>query len=179
MTDGPRNTSEPYLAAGQGDTWAAEAAARGQVGTQRLLNASVVDATEEVRTALGLGAGEQVVVRRRLILADEQPVEIATSFYPASFAESTPLARPEKIKGGAVAVLAGLRRAPTDVVEAVTARWPTADEASTLQADDHEPLLVLSRTNLDQTGTPVEFAVNVSVARLDAPHVYRLKVSAA
>ena len=180
MAESARNTSEPYVSAGHGDgdAWAAEAATQGHVGTQRLLHVFTTDPADDVQRELRLHPGEQIVTRSRLILSDGRPVEIATSHYPASFAGSTPLARSAKIKGGAVAVLAGLGLAATDVLEALTARWPTTEEAATLDVDDHEPLLVLTRTSFDQTGAPVEFAVNVSVARRSAPHTYRLKNAA-
>ena len=178
MTESARNTSEPYVSAGHGDAWAAEAASRGSIGTQRLLRVAVIDPAEEVATALGLKPGDQAVIRSRLILSDGRPVEIATSYYPASFAASTALATPGKIKGGAVAVLADLGRSPSYVVEALTARWPTPEEARHLEVDDHEALLVLSRTSFDREGRPVEYAANVSVGHRSAPHIYRLKVAA-
>jgi len=178
MTESTRNSSEPYVSAGHGDAWAAEAAARGSIGTQRLLRVAVVEPAGEIATALGLAAGDQAVIRSRLILSDHQPVEIATSYYPASFAASTALADPGKIKGGAVAVLAGLGRNPSYVVEALTARWPTPEEARHLVVGDHEALLVLTRTSFDREGRPVEYAANVSVGHRSAPHIYRLRVAA-
>ena len=176
MTQPGSSTSDAYISAGQhGDAWAAEAASRGSVGTQRLLRVAITDPADDVRDALGLRPGEQVVLRSRLILSDGQPVEVATSYYPADIAESTRLARNEKIKGGAIAVLVEQGHTPAAVVERLTARWPDDDEAAALEVDSHEPLLILTRTSMDAGGTPVEFAVNVSVARRTTPHVYRLK----
>ncbi|MFF9476311.1 UTRA domain-containing protein [Streptomyces roseolus] len=85
----------PYLAPrepGQSDAWTDEAARRGRRGGQRLLRAGEVDAPDIVRTALGLSLGERVVVRRRLILLDDVPVELADSSYPLSIAGGTALA---------------------------------------------------------------------------------------
>jgi len=178
MTEPTRSSSESYVSAGHGDAWAVEAAARGSVGTQRLLSVAVVDPTEDVATALGLQPGDRVVMRSRLILSDRRPVEIATSYYPASFTASTALAEPGKIKGGAVGVLADLGREPSYVVEALTARWPTTEEVRHLEVDDHEALLVLSRTSFDREGRPVEYAAYVSVGHRSAPHIYRLEVAA-
>jgi DNA-binding GntR family transcriptional regulator len=122
-----------------------------------------------------LKPGAPVVARRRLILADGQPVEIATSYYPADIAAGTPLAERAKIKGGAVAALAALGHSPVDVVDTLTARRPADDEADILRVDEGEPLLVLTHTNHDAGGRVVEHAVNVSVARLVPPHVYRMR----
>lgn len=169
------STSEPYVTQGAGNAWSAEAASRGQTGSQRLLRVETITPTTAVRDAMELGPDDQVVVRSRLILADDQPVEIATSHYPAALAAGTPLAEPGKIRGGAVAVLAELGHTTVDVVEQVTARWPESDEAEILQVPPDEPLLVLTRTNHDGTGRPVECAVNLMVARRCPPIGYRMR----
>lgn len=170
-------TSDAYVVAGTGDAWSAEVAALGRVGTQRLLGASIVDPPESVRVALGLQPREQVVVRSRLMMVDDRPVEIASSYYPAAIAAGTPLAERGKIRGGAIAALTALGHSPADVFEQVTARWPDTEEAQMLQVEAHEPLLVLSRINIDAAGRPVEYAVNRMVARLSEPIAYRMRVS--
>jgi GntR family transcriptional regulator len=172
-------TSDPYVVAGAGNAWSAAAAEQGRVGSQRLLDASIVEPPDSVRAALRLQPREKVVVRSRLMLLDGRPVEIATSYYPAAIAAGTPLAESGKIPGGAIGALAALGHAPAEVSELVTARWPDAEEADVLQVDAHEPLLVLTRTNLDSTGRPVEYAINRMVARHCDPLVYRMRTSPA
>ena len=166
----------PYVVAGSGDAWKAEAAAGGRRGTQRLLNVASVTPGEDVRAALALGEGELAVVRSRLMLLDDVPVEIADSFYPASFAASTPLAAPSKIKGGAVAVLASLGRSAVSVSESLTARPPDASEMDILRISQTQPLLVLTRVSRDKSGIPVEFAINRMVAERSKPVEYHLRV---
>jgi len=178
MSDQGRSTSDRYIDPNAGDAWAAEAASQGKTGSQRLLNVAVTAPGEEARQALNLKPDEQVVVRSRLIIADDQPIEIATSYYPASIAASTVLARPGKVRGGSPAELARLGHSVVDVTDTVTARHPSPDESAILHVGDHEPLLVLTRVSLDIDGRPVEYAVNVSVAALSAPHVYHRRVSA-
>jgi DNA-binding GntR family transcriptional regulator len=171
-------TSDAYVVAGAGNTWSA-AAEQGRIGSQRLLDASTVEPPDPVRAALRLRPEEQVVVRSRLMLLDDRPVEIATSYYPAAIAAGTPLAKRGKIRGGAIGALAALGHAPAEVSELVTARWPDAEEADVLQVDAHEPLLVLTRTNLDSTGRRVEYAINRMVARRCDPLAYRMRTSPA
>ncbi|WP_123600832.1 UTRA domain-containing protein [Micromonospora sp. Llam0] len=102
MTDqGWTSSSDPYLVAQQHDAWSAEAAGRGRVGTQQLLGVETIDVDTQVRRALGLATGERAVVRRRLILEDNRPVELADSYYPEPIAAGTPLADNRKVKGGA------------------------------------------------------------------------------
>jgi DNA-binding GntR family transcriptional regulator len=171
------STSAPYVTSTGTDAWAAEAASRGQVGGQRLVEVATIESPENVRGALGLTAVDHVVVRRRLVLADDRPVEIATSYYPAAIAADTPLAGSGKIRGGAVAALAALGYTATDVDEEITARWPNAAEMTLLGVDEHEPLLVLSRTSRNGDGRAFEHAVNCMVARLSPPVAYRLRVA--
>jgi GntR family transcriptional regulator len=166
----------PYVVAGGGDAWATEAAAAGRRGTQRLLDVGLAAATDEIRAALDLTLGEQVVRRSRLMLLDEIPVEIADSFYPASFAAGSSLATPSKIPGGAVAALAALGRPAAEAAELVTARLPDKYEMDVLAVTAEEPLLVLTRVSHDKAGKPVEYAVNRMVARRCAPLAYRMRM---
>ena len=166
----------PYVVAGAGDAWRAEAAASGRRGTQRLLEVRTLAPGDEVRAALALGEGELAVLRSRLMLLEDVPVEIAESFYPASFAVGTPLSASGKIRGGAVAVLASLGRAAAEVAEAITACLPTPSEMDILAIDRGEPLLLQTRISYDKSGEPVEYSVNRMVARRSRPVEYRLKV---
>ncbi|MFI5491271.1 UTRA domain-containing protein [Actinoplanes sp. NPDC051859] len=157
------------------DAWAAEAAAQGKVGTQRLLVVETVPASDEVRTALRISAGAHVVVRRRLILADEKPVEVAASFYPASIAAGTPLAENKKIRGGAVRILADVGLPLEESIERVTAERPTAEDVVVLNIAADEPLIVIRRVSAPQGREPVEYAVNRMVSSRVTPLEYRMR----
>ncbi|WP_030764811.1 UTRA domain-containing protein [Streptomyces sp. NRRL F-2664] len=155
--------SSPYLAAG-GDTWAEEAAAAGAVGSQRIVYAGGTVPPEGVRAALRLAPNEPAVLRRRLILLNGRPVEIADSYWPADVAVDTPLENPGRIRGGAVAALAERGWTPSDVREAVTARPPTAEECRLLESPPEEWVLVLTRLIVNSSGRPYEVAVMTSPA---------------
>jgi hypothetical protein len=47
-------------------------------------------------------------LRRRPLLSDGEPFELATSYYPLEIARGTELTAPGKIRGGAVALLKSL-----------------------------------------------------------------------
>jgi DNA-binding GntR family transcriptional regulator len=113
-------SSTPYVTPHRGDAWAADAARRGMAGTQRLLVVETIEAPGAVREALSLRPGDRVVVRRRLIFLDGQPVELADSSYPAAIAGATALAETTKIRGGAVTLLGRLGHAPAEFVEEIT-----------------------------------------------------------
>lgn len=159
-------TSDQYLSPTAGDAWAADAAASGQRGTQRILDANTQPAPDGIAQLLGLTAGASVVRRRRLILADDQPVELATSYWPASIAEMTRLALPEKIPGGSARFLAEIGYSPAEVREDVTVRMSAPREDTALQQreprlTDPEPVLVLTRVQLDESGQAFQVDVNV------------------
>jgi GntR family transcriptional regulator len=178
MSDQESTSSRPYVTPQQGDAWAADAASRGKTGTQRLLGVQTNDPPPAVRLALGLHAGEQTVVRRRVILLDGQPVELADSYYPASIAAGTPLAEEKKIRGGAVTLLTRLGHGVVEIVEEITARLPDSEEMALLDVYEHDPLIVLARLSRDASGKAVECAVNRMVARMTPPLTYRTRTSA-
>ncbi|MER5783633.1 UTRA domain-containing protein [Streptomyces mobaraensis] len=150
---------------GRPDAWAEEAAERKGRGGQRLLAAGVVEPPGDVARALELVDGERAVVRRRLVLLDDVPVEIVTSHYPGRIAEGTPLAERGKVPGGAVTFLAGLGYLAKKVEEAVSCRMPTAEERGLLLLGEHEPVLVVSRLVLADGDAPVEVCEMVMNAR--------------
>ncbi|GGO08399.1 hypothetical protein GCM10010116_16980 [Microbispora rosea subsp. aerata] len=156
------SVSTPYLqprTAEQADAWAAEAAQHGRKGTHRLGEVSEQPAPPEVAERLGLTPGEQVIVRRRIVLLDDQPVELADSYYPVTIARGTRLAEPRKVPGGAVALLAELGYEPRHAEEDVHARPASEDERQALGLDRHDWVLVLTRTLRAENGEPVEISV--------------------
>lgn len=174
MTEPRSSSSDRYIKPQPGDAWAADAAEQGKVGTQQLLAVETRPATDETRQALDLGAGEEVVVRRRLILADDQPVEVAESYYPASIAAGTPLAENKKVRGGAVRVLADAGFSLDESVERVTAER-AGESAGVLGVDPGEPLIVVRRVSSTDGVGPVDYSVNRMVAARVKPLEYRMR----
>ncbi|MER5291557.1 UTRA domain-containing protein [Streptomyces pharetrae] len=153
------STSMPYLTpreGGQGDAWSADAAAQGRRGTQRILHAGEVQAPAEVARLLGIQDDEPVVVRRRLILLDDEPNELTDTYYPASVARGTALAGTAKIPGGAVTLLARLGHVGALVREDVTAGLPHEEEQRALRIAPTEPVLRLTRLTLDRDDRPLQ-----------------------
>ncbi|MFF9360816.1 GntR family transcriptional regulator [Streptomyces griseoluteus] len=153
------STSMPYLApqeAGQGDVWAAEAAAKGGRGSQRIVHAGEVGASEEVAGLLGVEVGQAVVVRRRVIELDGAACELTDSYYPVAIARGTRLAGRGKIPGGAVALLAELGYRGVRVREDVAAGMPSPQERDVLRLGAGEPVLRVSRVTFDEGGRAVQ-----------------------
>ncbi len=111
---------------------------QGQAPEQRLSEVSTIGAPAEVALRLDVDEGAAVVVRRRLFLANGQPVAFCDSYYPADLAAGTPLAEFRKIKGGAHAVIEDpggpIRRLVSRSVDDLVSRMPTPDEASQLRS---------------------------------------------
>lgn len=151
------SSSDPYVVApapGEPDAWTTQTGGR---GGQRILEAGVFPAAEEVRAALGLQPGEQVVTRSRLILLDDAPIERVVSHWPASWAASTGLAMPRPAKGGTMRLLADLGRtaaARADEVDAVEAGPDLADWVPA-----GAPVLLIARTLFGADGQPFEYCV--------------------
>lgn len=151
------STSMPYITPGNaGRRWAADAAAAGRRGSQRIVGAGEVPAPSDVAELLGVDTGEPVVVRRRIMLLDDEPYELTDSYYPAAIARGTPLATTGKIRGGALGLLAELGHVGARVQEDVTARLPDAAEAAALRTAPGEPVLCLLRLTLDAAELPVQ-----------------------
>ncbi|MGP2439818.1 GntR family transcriptional regulator [Streptomyces sp. JW3] len=153
------STSLPYLTPqekGRGDAWAAEAAAQGRRGAQRILHAGETPAPAEIAALLGITEGEPVVVRRRLILLDERPNELTDTYYPLAIAQGTALARTGRIRGGAVSLLAELGHVGVLVTEDVVAAMPDEEERRMLETAPDEPVLRLTRLTVDRDDRPVQ-----------------------
>lgn len=115
------------------------------------------EATDD-RTAhlLHLEPGTTVLVRDRVMLADGQPVQLATSRLPAELVSGTQIEAVDTGPGGIYARLDDLGHGPDAYEETVSARMPTPAEASALQLTGGIPVLLITRTAYDRAGQPVE-----------------------
>lgn len=160
-----KSTSTPYLSPtgqGQPDAWTRETKGR---GAQRILSAGHCAASAETGAALRVAEGGLLVYRSRLILFDDQPVEVVNSYYPAAWASGTALAESARIKGGAVRLVAEL-----GWIAAKTIDDDSAETVADLPADlagveavaaipTGVPLLVVRRLSVDAAGVPFEYAI--------------------
>lgn len=158
MTLNPsRDDSSAYLApppVGAPDTWSAAG------GTQQLLKVAEIDPPSRIAEALS--TGEPVVVRRRLMLMNDRPVEIADSYYPVRIAAGTALAERQKIPGGAPALLSQLGLTTAYADEAIDLdAVPTAEEADLLQVAADQRVVRLFRVAYTAGGTPIDVATAV------------------
>jgi GntR family transcriptional regulator len=122
----------------------------------------------ELARALGTGPGEPAMLRCRLLRHQGHPVEAGWSYYPLDIVRGSALAGPGRVRGGAPRVLAELGYPERYFTDAVSARMPTAEEASLLQLPD-VPVIRQFRVIYSDHDRPVEASVLIKGA-----HMYEL-----
>jgi GntR family transcriptional regulator len=150
------HVSSAYLT--EGRSWRAELARQGQDGRQELLQVDVVTPEPEIVERLGLAEDDPVVVRRRLMYVDDEPVQIADSYYPQRLAQGTPVEKRTPIPGGS---LQALNAQPHRVTEHITVRMPRPEESRMLQLAPGVPVIRMLRTVYDTTDIPVEVSETI------------------
>lgn len=119
----------------------------------------------EVAERLHLLQGDQVLIRRRRMLADGQPVQLATSYLPLQLVEGTQIEQADTGTGGTYARLEELGHRLGRFQEDLSARMPLPDEARALRLGAGVPVIRVVRTAFDEQGAPVE--VNEMVLAAD------------
>lgn len=115
-----------------------------------------IDPPEQVAELLGLGDAEMVVARRRRMFADDEPVQLATSYIPWTIAEGTQISQDDSGPGGIYARIEESGRQITRFREDVAARPATPEEADELRLDLGAPVILVIRVAYDDADTPVE-----------------------
>ncbi len=147
------------------DHWTTWATSEGRTPSQEILFVGEVRPPADVADALGLVAGALTALRSRLLLLDEEPDQLAHSYYPLTIARGTALLEPRRIKGGAITFLAELGFVARDpLAEEVRGRMPTPEEARILRLDEGVPLLEVFRPVVSVSGTVYEVAVMLYAA---------------
>lgn len=117
-----------------------------------------------VAERLRLTSDDDVVVRSRRYLADGRPVETATSYIPAAFAQGTKIEQTDTGPGGIYARLEDSGHTLARFTEEVGARMPTPEERRALQLATGVPVLTVVRTAYDTNDVAVEVCDTVKVA---------------
>ena len=118
----------------------AQALEQGMSPRQAITEVARISAPADVAQQLDLDQGSPVIVRRRVFFADDAPVALTDSYYPADMAAGTAIERPERIKGAVHALIedengpirrktAPCERQPSDRVPA-SGQLPTHPQAS-------------------------------------------------
>jgi GntR family transcriptional regulator len=104
------------------------------------------DVPADMAERLGISPGDEVVVRRRRYFAEEQPIEVATSYIPLDVAAGTLIEQPNPGPGGIYARMEDQGMTFERYDEEITARMPTEEETRLMQLAPASPVFNLVRT---------------------------------
>jgi DNA-binding GntR family transcriptional regulator len=124
----------------------------------RVLTLETITAEDSVREKLGLQEGTQVYHLRRLRSVDGRPLALMENWLPVNLADLTR----EDLESDGLYNL--LRRAGVDfrmAQQKVGADIADAEQAAHLNVEVGSALVVMERTGLDSSGTPVELGQHV------------------
>lgn len=149
---------------GQDGPFEAACKAQGLVGEMRVVGKPVRVRDPDIAALLGLDSGDDLVVRRREALIEDQAVQVQTAWYPVDVAEAAGLDREGKVDGGVYPALerAGIPAREAD--ERVKARMPTREEAAQLGTGTAIPVLTIERISRTESGRPIELLRIVAAA---------------
>jgi GntR family transcriptional regulator len=120
-----------------------------------------VAAPAEVAERLRLDPRDQALIRRRRMYADDEPMQLATSYVPWSLAEGTQMTTEDTGPGGLYSRLADAGHRPARFTEEVAIRMASEDESRFLNLPAPEPVFYLVRTAFDDSGRPVEICEHI------------------
>ncbi|MEU0646032.1 GntR family transcriptional regulator [Streptomyces umbrinus] len=159
----PAATGEPYR-------WISEAEKRSQRGSSKLLEVAVVTSPYEVARALGLEEGGQSLLRKQILLLDEEPTELTRSYYPLALAEGTAMMEHRRIRGGTPTLLSELGHPPREFVDEVSSEIPTEEEVVALELPKDMPVMLTFRIVYSDDERPIEVSLLAKAA-----HRYRMR----
>ncbi len=155
---------------GQSYRWLTEAKRQGRQASIELLDVDEVRPPRDVADAMGLGDGEQALLRMQLLSFDPDPCELVKSYYPLELARGTAMMKKRKIKGGTPTLLAELGYPPRRTVDTVSAEEPTHEEYEALLLPRQVPVLRTLRVVFSDDDRVIEATVMAK-----AGHLYALQ----
>ncbi|ETK33631.1 GntR family transcriptional regulator [Microbispora sp. ATCC PTA-5024] len=156
---------------GSASLFMTEAERQGVSAGRRMLYVGPEPAPVDVAEALEVGPGEPVLARRKLLLAGDVPVRIATSYLRLDLFGGTPLGEPGFVTPSLQAGIEALGHRFGRAEEHLVAREPSPQEAETLDLDPGEWVVRILRASYAADGTPVHVLETVCAA---SRHVFTI-----
>jgi len=142
----------------------AEAERQGIRAGRKMLYIGLEPAAEQIAACLRVDPGEDVVARRKVLLADDVPVRIATSLFRAHLFAHTPIGEPEFVRPSLQAALTDLGHTFGRAEETLIARRATPFERATLELDADEWVVQIVRASYSADDVPVHTLETVCAA---------------
>ena len=149
---------------GSASLFLTEAAEQGVRPSRRMLYVGPERAADHVAAALRVEPGAEVLARRKLLLADEVPVRIATSYFRLDVFGGTPICDPGFVRPTLQAGIEALGHRFGHAEEHLVARPPTGFEAETLWLEPGEWVVQVLRAGYGDDGTPVHTLETICAA---------------
>ncbi|MFE6177881.1 GntR family transcriptional regulator [Streptomyces sp. NPDC056464] len=142
----------------------------------RLVEVGQVPVPARIASALGLPKRAKALVRRFLVEADGEAVELVSSYFPAGLVEGSELGSPDALSGSPRDQLEARKKIRFDhVTERVSARLPTGDEAELLDLPEGVPVLSVLVIACDASGQALQVSdVLLPADRQELEDTYRL-----
>lgn len=142
-----------------------EAERQGIRADRKMLYIGLEPASEHIAACLRVNPGQDVVARRKLMLADDVPVRVATSYFRADLFGHTRMAEPEFVRPTLQAALGDLGYMFGRAEEHLIAREPTGFERETLDLDEPgEWVVQVVRVSYSSEDTPVHALETICAA---------------
>ncbi|MDR7278690.1 GntR family transcriptional regulator [Catenuloplanes atrovinosus] len=149
-------------AAGVSPQYAREALYLDETVATEILHVGPVLASPRIAASLHIPEGTPVYERRRRTVSESGPVDMVSTFVPVDVAVGTDIIKPIPITGNLLDHIAQARGIRGDyVIERLTARRITADEAAALDVPDDEPVISTVITVYQSSGEAVLASVLV------------------
>ena len=118
-------------------------------------------ASSAVARALGIAKGGDVLVRRRVLYANDEPTQIADSYYPWNMVADSDLLRADTGIGGSYGRLATMGIEVVRFTEDINVRTPTDGERVVLQLEGNQSVFDILHIAWTVDNQPVEAAFHV------------------
>lgn len=120
----------------------------------------------DVAELLGVDASEAVLIRARVMSADETVVQLATSYYPGDIAFNTVLEQEDTGAGGSISRLAEFGHSQVEITENIEVRQPTDEEAETLGIPEDRTVFEITHIARTEANRVVEVVRHIAPTTL-------------
>jgi GntR family transcriptional regulator len=156
---------------GSASLFVTEAERQGLRADRRMLYIGPEPAEAAVAAALRVATGVPVIARRKLLIANEVPVRIATSYFRADLFGDTRIAKPGFVKPTLQTEIETLGYRFGRAAETLTARAPSETEVTTLELAPGEWVVEVLRASYSVQDEPIHVLQTVCAG---SRHVFEI-----
>jgi len=137
---------------------------QGVKGDRKMLYVGLEQASDQIAATLNVEVGDEIVVRRKKMIAGVIPMRIATSFFRADLFANTRLTKEGFVKPTLQSALLNLGYSFGHAIETLSVRPPSKFESDELDLEPGEWVVQVLRSSYSTEGTPVHTLETVCAA---------------